>query len=364
MNKVSVTLDGHRGASYEIHIGHAIMDRIAVILSRSEWARRYFILSDTNVGPLYGDTFGDTMKTLGLRTEMMTFSAGEGAKSVENCVSITGQLADRGADRTSALIALGGGVVGDVTGFIASIFMRGIPHIQIPTTLLAMVDSSIGGKTGIDTHAAKNLLGTFWQPRAVFVDVGFLKTLPEREFANGLAEIIKYGIIEDPQILGVIAGEAKALNDRDPVLLERLIEKSCTIKRGLVEIDETDKGLRRILNFGHTLGHALEAESRYALAHGEAIAIGMVAAAVLSERMNYLASSERETIVSVIRNAGLPERIPSYVDTEGIMARLKHDKKKEGERIHFVLLKRLGAPFVNAGVPERIIRETLESMTG
>jgi 3-dehydroquinate synthase len=249
-----------------------------------------------------------------------------------------------------------------VTGFVASIFMRGIPHVQVPTTLLAQVDSSIGGKTGVDVPSAKNMLGTFCQPRAVFIDIDFLETLPAREFTNGLAEIVKYGMIEDPDLLEDLTSGMEALDRRDKRFLETIISRSCRIKKTIVEIDETERGLRRILNFGHTVGHALEAESSYALSHGESVALGMNAATVLSERLGYLSAEDREHVLSVIRHMGLPDRIPAGLDTEGIMARLKRDKKKAGESIHFVLLKRPGMPFVNGGVPLELVRETIEAM--
>ena len=263
-------------------------------------------------------------------------------------------------DRTCALIALGGGVVGDMTGFIASIYMRGIPYIQVPTTLLAQVDSSIGGKTGIDLPHGKNILGTFYQPKGVFIDLSFLKTLTPQEIGNGLAEIIKCAIIDDPELLSSIEEEAKAFRARDMSLLERVVVKACLIKKGIVEIDERENGLRRILNFGHTIGHAIEAESGYSISHGEAISSGMVASAIISERLKYLPAADQERIASLIRNIGLHDSIPKTLSTDGVLSRIKRDKKKEGDTIRFVLLKKIGIPFVNGGVPEPLIRETIE----
>jgi 3-dehydroquinate synthase len=298
----------------------------------------------------------------GLAVETIAFPAGEASKTIGTCVEMAGRLLESGADRTSGLIALGGGVVGDVAGFVASIYMRGIPCVQIPTTLLAQVDSSIGGKTGVDLPAGKNMLGTFLQPRAVFIDLAFLDTLPAREFTNGLAEIVKYGIIEDPELLAAIEEGAEALQGRDPALLERLVSTSCRIKKGVVEVDETEKGLRRILNFGHTVGHAIEAESQYAIAHGEAVAMGMVAAALISERQRYLSAEDRERVVTAIGRAGLPVRIPQSLDTARILSHLAADKKKAGGKIHFVLLRKPGMPFINGGVPLELVQQTIEAL--
>jgi 3-dehydroquinate synthase len=224
--------------------------------------------------------------------------------------------------------------------------MRGIPFFQIPTTLMAQVDSSIGGKTGIDLPSGKNLLGTFYQPQAVFIDLTFLQTLTDRDYTNGLSEIIKYGIIEDPELLDSLEEGAEAIKRRDSGLLERIITRSCRIKKRIVEMDEKEGGLRRILNFGHTIGHAVEAESGYVLSHGEAVAIGMVCAAFLSVKRDYLALKEMERIESLIRSFGLPHRIPQSMETKAIVSRMTKDKKKKGDIVPFVLLKKIGLPFI------------------
>jgi 3-dehydroquinate synthase len=362
MNRIKVHLERKFSASYDIHIGRSILDRLALILSKNGWGSRYFIVTDSLVSQLHGDRVTGVLDRMGLAVEKLEFPAGEASKNIQTCVGVAEQLAERGADRTSALIALGGGVVGDVTGFVASIFMRGIPYVQVPTTLLAQVDSSIGGKTGVDVPSAKNMLGTFCQPKAVFIDIDFLETLPAREFTNGLAEIVKYGIIEDPDLLEDLKSGMEAVHKGDKRFLETIISRSCRIKKAIVEIDETERGLRRILNFGHTVGHALEAESSYALSHGEAVALGMIAATILSERLGYLSAEDREHVLSVIRHTGLPDRIPRELKTEGTLSRLKQDKKKAGESIHFVLLKKPGMPFVNGGVPLELVRETIEAM--
>jgi 3-dehydroquinate synthase len=363
MNRIRVNLDKKMSRSYDICIGRSIMDRAALVLAKNNWASRHVIITDSTVEELHGRRVLDLLAAMGLKMDMVSVPAGEGSKTMEMGIQIARRLMELGIDRTSALIALGGGMVGDLAGFVASFYMRGIPFVQIPTTLLAQVDSSIGGKTGVDLPAGKNILGTFYQPKAVFIDLAFLETLPPREFGSGLAEIVKYGAIDDPEMLDALDEGCDAVR-RDEALLERIIAKACRIKKGIVEIDETEKGLRRVLNFGHTVGHAVEAESGYVLSHGEAISIGMTAAALISERLKHLASEDRERIISLIRNVGLPDRIPDGMSTEGILSRMKRDKKKEGDAVHFVLLKRLGLPFVNGGVPESLIREVVEEMKG
>lgn len=362
MNKIRVNLDRKSSLSYDLHIGENILDRAGLIMVKNHWASRYLMITDSNVSALHGGRVLETLRSVGLQVEMLDFPAGESSKNMKTCVEIAVRMAELGMDRTSAVIALGGGVVGDVAGFIASIYMRGIPCIQFPTTLLAMVDSSIGGKTGVDIPEGKNLLGTFHQPKAVFMDLAFLQTLAPREFSNGVAEIVKHGFIDDVEILDMIEDGKERLLSRDKVFVEGLISKSCRIKKGIVEIDETEKGVRRLLNFGHTIGHAVEAESGYAVSHGEAVSMGMSAAAVLSEKMKYLSPQDREKVISLIENAGLPTRIPAGLSTDGIMAHMKIDKKKTGDTIHFVLLKKPGMPFVNGGVPDALVRQTIEGL--
>ncbi|MBP8984210.1 MAG: 3-dehydroquinate synthase [Syntrophobacterales bacterium] len=363
MNRIRVNLDKKVSKSYDIRIGRAIMDRTALILAKNNWASRYVIITDSTVEELHGRRVLKIFDDANLKADMISFPAGESAKTLETGLRIAEKLLDLGVDRGSLVIALGGGVVGDLAGFVASVYMRGIPYVQIPTTLLAQVDSSIGGKTGVDLPAGKNFLGTFYQPKGVFIDLTFLETLPAREFGNGLAEIMKYGVIDDPELLEALEGGVDALRT-DDTLLERLVARSCHIKKGIVEIDETEKGLRRVLNFGHTVGHAVEAESGYRMSHGESVAVGMAAAASISEKLKYLPAEDRGRIAALIRAIGLPDRLPQDIDTKGILSRIKNDKKKDGDTVHFVLLKKLGLPFMNGGVPEKLVREVIEEMKG
>jgi 3-dehydroquinate synthase len=364
MNKIRVQLDKRTTASYDIYMGRDIIDRIGVVLNKGNWSKRYILITDSQVGALHGKKVIDTLQKMDLKVDYIDFPFGEASKNIQTCLQIVDRLIALKADRHSALIALGGGVVGDLTGFLASIYMRGIPFFQIPTTLMAQVDSSIGGKTGIDLPAGKNLLGTFYQPRAVFIDMSFLQTLSEREFNNGLSEILKYGIIEDQEILSALEEGIEALRGLDALLVEKIIAKSCRIKKRIVELDEKEGGLRRLLNFGHTIGHAVESESGYRLSHGEAVAIGMVGAAMLSEKLGYCPSSDRARIESLVRSLGLPHRIPKELGTQEILSRMGQDKKKVGDVLPFVLLKKIGMPFINGGVPEGLIRETIEALKG
>jgi 3-dehydroquinate synthase len=362
VNKIKVHFDKKTSSSYEIYIGSNMIEWIALLFIKRRWGSRYFMITDSTVADLHGQRVQGVFTTRGLTTDVITLPAGEATKDINTIHSICEQMLRLGADRTAALIALGGGVVGDIAGFVASIYMRGIPYVQIPTTLLAQVDSSIGGKTGIDLPRAKNILGTFYQPKGVFIDLDFLKTLPSSELRTGLAEVIKYGIIEDPELFGILKSKAEAITSLDLDLLQKIVIRSCRIKKEIVETDEHEKGVRRILNFGHTIGHAIEAESGYAVAHGDAIAMGMVAAAIISERLNHLPAGDCERIIALIRAMGLPDSIPSHLTAAGIYARLYGDKKKAGDTLHFVLLKKIGTPFVTNAVPPELITETIQGL--
>jgi len=362
VNKIKVHLDKKTSSSYEIYIGTDIIERMALLFTKQRWGNRYFMITDSTVAALHGQRVQGVFTTQGLTIDMIAFPAGEAAKDIGTILKICDQMLGLGADRTAALIALGGGVVGDISGFVASIYMRGIPYLQIPTTLLAQVDSSVGGKTGIDLSRGKNILGTFYQPKGVFIDLAFLKTLPLPELRNGLAEVIKYGVIEDPDLFGILESKAEEINSLDLDLLQEIVIKSCRIKKGIVEIDEHERSVRRILNFGHTIGHAIEAESGYAITHGDAVAMGMVTAAVISERLHHLPAGDRERIIALIRAIGLPNTIPPHLTPAGIYARLYGDKKKAGDTLHFVLLKKIGTAFVTSAVPEELIKETIKGL--
>ena len=362
MKTLKVHLDRKTNHSYEIHIGQEILDRMGMMIAMHRWAKRYVLVTDENVGVLHGGRVQAALEQAGLAVDRIAVVSGEASKGIPVLLALVDRLTALEADRQTALIALGGGVVGDLTGFAASIYRRGIPVIQVPTTLLAQVDSSIGGKTGVDTPTGKNLLGAFHQPKAVFTDVAFLRTLPESMLRCGLTEVIKYGVVDSPDLLDDLEEAAAGNGLREPLFLGRIVATACRIKKQLVENDERDLGVRRILNFGHTVGHAVEAASDYRLSHGESVAIGMVAAARLSERLHGMPAVDASRIESLIRAVGLPVRLPAGIHPEEIRSRLNLDKKREGGMIHFVLIKKMGMPFMSGDVPEGILREILEEM--
>ena len=362
MRSIKVNLDKKTSSSYEIRIGYKIIDRIALIIGKNHKAGHYILITDDCVGSLYSKQMMNCFNDVGLNINLIEFTAGESSKNISTVLNIAGKLLELRADRGTMLIALGGGVVGDMVGFIASIYMRGIPYIQIPTTLIGQVDSSIGGKTAIDLSQGKNLLGSFCQPQSVFVDLAFLETLPEKEFNNGLAEIIKYGIIDDEKMFRLLEGNMEAIKNRDSELLTKLVESCCRIKKSIVEIDEKEQGLRRLLNFGHTLGHAIEAVSKYSISHGEGVALGMIAAARISQKKKYLDSVQVKRIEEIILRSGLPVKIPRDISADDIVSRLAMDKKKKGDVVHFVLLKKIGMPFVNGGIENKLIADIIEGM--
>jgi 3-dehydroquinate synthase len=365
MERIKVNLEKSRkDSSYEIFIGEDMMDRKGWITTIRNHADRYVIVTDSNVNPLYGKMVKEKLGETALPVDIIEIPAGEPSKSLHTVLDVARQLVRLKVGRKSLLIALGGGVVGDVTGFIASIYMRSIPYVQIPTTLLAQVDSSVGGKTGVDLPEGKNLLGTFYQPKAVYIDLSFLKTLSGKDFANGLAEIIKYGIIGDQDLFKFLEHESDGIKKRDLFIMKSLVARSCKIKAGIVETDERELGLRRILNFGHTLGHALEAASDYTLCHGEAVSIGMAGAAKISHRLDYLDRASCQRIVDLIKDYRLPVRIPAGLDTAQITSFMATDKKAVRGEVHFVLVKKIGTPFVTPEVPSSVVEGTIEELQG
>jgi len=364
MKTITLSLQGSQSLSYDIRVGYGIGERISVMLAELGIARRYVVITDTNVADLYGRRLIEDLRRDGLSAGIIAFPAGEASKNIGTALEVVRQLLETGADRKTALLALGGGVVGDVTGFVASLYMRSLPYLQIPTSLVAQVDSSIGGKTAIDLAAGKNLLGTFYQPRAVLTDPLFLETLPAEEFRNGLAEVVKYGLIDPGELFALLEAEMTALKQLDREVLIRVIAKCCEIKKGLVEIDERDQGPRHFLNFGHTLGHALEAASDYRLTHGRGVSLGMMAALRLSEQIGGLSGQDRERGEQLIERTGLPTAIPPEISTELILSKLTADKKKSGTTINFVLVRKIGEPFVTGEVQEGLLRETIEGLKG
>ena len=356
MQRVEVALGAR---SYDILIGCGLDDAFIAFVRQARYSPRGMIVTDTNIGPRYALHVAKLVERAGVAVDVITVPAGETSKSLVQADHIFTRAIELGLDRRSPIFALGGGVVGDLTGFAAATYMRGVPFIQIPTSLLAQVDSSVGGKVAVNHALGKNLIGAFYQPDAVFIDLDFLKTLPRREIAAGLGEIIKYGIIYDAAFFAWLEQHHREVIALAPDAAAHMIARSCAIKADVVRQDEREEGLRRILNFGHTIGHAVERETAYVrYRHGEAVAIGMAGAAAISERMGLLADEERQRMETLMRDMGLP------LCAEGVMADaiykdLFHDKKAVGGRIHWVLAERIGAVIVRDDVPENIVRSAV-----
>jgi 3-dehydroquinate synthase len=271
------------GSPYEILIEGGLLTEVPEDLKKLSLGYRYALVADSNVAELLGEDLQRLLEEEGLSSELLVFPAGEASKNMDTVVRLAREMIRLGFDRRCALIALGGGVTGDLAGFLASIYLRGIPYVQIPTSLLAQVDSSVGGKTGVDLPEGKNLLGTFYQPARVYIDYGVLSTLPLEHLRNGLAEVVKYGCISNPSLFAFLEEKAEEILSYRPEVLEHIIFESCRIKSEIVSRDEREGWLRLVLNFGHTLGHAIEAASGYEMLHGFAVSLGMIAAARLSE---------------------------------------------------------------------------------
>ncbi|HIJ90233.1 MAG: 3-dehydroquinate synthase [Desulfobulbaceae bacterium] len=356
MRTVRVGL-GDRG--YDILIENGLLEAIGADLKQRAIAKRYVVVADSHVAELVSGRLMASLTAAGVSAELITFPQGEASKHLATVAELASRLAQMGLDRKDALIALGGGVTGDITGFLAAIYMRGIPFVQIPTTLLAQVDSSVGGKTGVDIPEGKNLIGAFYQPRCVYIDSNVLMSLPSAELLNGLAEVIKYGVIYDAEFFRYLVEQREAILARDITVLEEVIARCCEIKAAVVAADEREADLRRILNFGHTLGHAVEAASNYAMAHGLAVGLGMVAACGLAVGKGIFAQEQADAVCQLIADYGLSVKIPAEFSPQQIKSFLKTDKKTVGGRPFFVLPTEIGKVVVTDAVSEELIDTVL-----
>lgn len=346
--------------SYDVHIEAGMLGTNAAI-ARSIPGRHVLIVSNETVAPLY---LADVARALaGHAYSVFLLADGEAHKTFENVGRVMSELARQGASRDATIIALGGGVVGDLAGFAAALWMRGIAFIQIPTTLLAMVDSSVGGKTGVNLPQGKNLVGAFHQPRAVFIDPESLRTLPDRELIAGLAEVIKYAAIGDAGFMDWLEANADALLARDARALQCAVETSVRHKARVVQADEHERGERALLNFGHTFGHAIEAATTYTrFLHGEAVAIGMLTAARLSAQLGMASTEDANRLQALLVRVGLPTCIPSNLEAETLLALMRLDKKAESGRLRLILWRGIGRAEIISGVPDTAIVQTLSSM--
>jgi 3-dehydroquinate synthase len=347
--------------SYDIRIGTGLLAGLGNQCGRLGLAPRCAIISDSHVAPRYGKAAKQSLKQAGFDCSLITVPAGETSKSLKTVQACYDQLAALRLERKSFIVALGGGVVGDLAGFVAATYLRGIAFVQVPTTLLAQVDSSVGGKVGVNLKAGKNLVGAFYQPRLVLCDLDTLGTLPAREYRAGLAEVIKYGIIYDDALFRRLEREMDKLLERDTDTLAAVVARCCGIKAEVVQQDETESGLRAILNFGHTIGHALEAISHYGkYLHGEAISIGQVAAAGLSARQLGLSQAEVTRISELLRRAGLPTAVRLTPGAQKkLIKAMQLDKKVSGGEIKFVLARRIGKVEFGQRVPASLLAEAL-----
>jgi 3-dehydroquinate synthase len=346
--------------SYPILIGRGLLDDPALLARHVGGGGKVAIVTNTTVAPLYLDKVASPLRAAGREVVPIILPDGEEYKNWESLNQVFDALLANKCDRKTTLVALGGGVIGDMTGFAAATYMRGVPFVQIPTTLLAQVDSSVGGKTGINHPLGKNMIGAFYQPRAVIADTATLDTLPDRELSAGLAEVIKHGAILDAGFFDWIEANIGKLVARDHAALAHAIARSCEIKADVVARDEREGGLRAVLNFGHTFGHAIEAGLGYgAWLHGEAVGCGMVMAADLSQRLGLVEASTVERVRALVKNAGLPTVAPD-LGTARWIELMEVDKKNEGGAIKFILLKPLGSPSI-ANAPRELLLATLEN---
>jgi 3-dehydroquinate synthase len=355
MKKVNVEL-GDR--SYEVRVGTTLLERIGFWLREKDFSGRAVVITDATVGGLYADTVSRGLIVAGFEVTLLEVPPGEEQKSLETAAGLYDRLTEALAERNTPVLALGGGVVGDLTGFVAATFMRGLPLVQVPTTLLAQVDSSLGGKTAVDHGRLKNIIGVFYQPVMVVADIDTLRTLPEDELANGLAEVIKAAAARNKKLFSFLEINIRRAKELHSGVLEDMIAEAARVKAEIVSKDEREKGLRSVMNFGHTVGHAIEAVSQFNLKHGQAVAIGMMAAAKISARMGMLAEGEVVRLENLIAAAGLPVKMPE-LDREEIMQAMRHDKKVRGDKIRFVLLKSIGDAFISDEVDPALVREVL-----
>jgi 3-dehydroquinate synthase len=347
LESTAVISIGARSHAYAVHVGAGLLARTGELLRALPFgaaAKTCALVTDSNVAPLYAGPVLASLAGTGLTALPITVPSGEASKSLAETARVADAMIGAGLDRHSFVVALGGGVVGDLAGFVASIFHRGIPLVQIPTTIVAQVDSAVGGKTGVNSSLGKNLLGSFHPPSLVIADVETLQTLPDRDFNEGFAEVIKHGVIRDRGLLETILG----FNRRDGATLAAIIRRNVEIKAAVVSADEFERsGERALLNFGHTIGHAIEMAAGYGrLLHGEAISLGMIAAGRLSMEKAGLPASDFARMLACLRHFGLPTHLEEKLDSDAIFASLSRDKKFVAGQIRFVLTSALGSAFL------------------
>lgn len=357
MRKVAVDLGAE---SYAIYIGNSIQKELLEFLKAQSFSQNALLVTDTNVEPLYGERVKNLLEEAGLRAHVVSIPAGESSKSLAMADQVYTEAIEAGLDRKSPVIALGGGVVGDLAGFIAATYMRGVPFLQMPTSLLAQVDSSVGGKVAVNHRLGKNLIGAFYQPKGVFMDMTCLDTLPDRELYTGLGEIVKSGVIADAAFFSYLEEHAEAILHKAPKEMVHLVARSSEIKADVVGQDEKEAGLRRILNFGHTIAHAIEKETGYKrYNHGEAVAIGMLGAADISCQLGLARAEDMERLKKLIERLRLPTKAEGCT-VDAMYQDISHDKKTIGGKVHWVLMNGIGSVTVRSDVPEHVVRSAMQ----
>jgi 3-dehydroquinate synthase len=350
--------------TYRVTIAAGALDAARNIITHVARAHRYAIITDDNVGPHYAERLRATLDAKA--TQVFTIPAGEARKTRETWSTLTDEMLHAGYGRDSTIIALGGGVIGDLAGFVAATYMRGIPFVQVPTTLLAMIDASVGGKTGVDTAAGKNLVGAFHQPAAVIADIATLRTLPLEHLRAGMAEAIKHGVIADEDYFERVKSSVpglKSLDASSDAMLD-LVTRSVEIKANVVQFDERESGMRKTLNFGHTIGHAVELCSDYRMLHGNAVAIGMVAESLVAEQIGVAEAGTAARVRAAVTAAGLPDTRPRDIDIDAVLAATRGDKKSRAGRAEYALPMRIGAMAAadkgwSIPVDDAVVREVL-----
>src|SRR6059036_3800426 len=367
MVKLRVAISEQRDASYDIVIGRGLLADLPAFVKAACPASRYVVITDSHVAQLYGKQVMARFHDAKLQVELLEFPAGEWNKTRETWALLSDRMLAAQIGRDSVVIALGGGVVGDVAGFVAATYLRGIPCVQVPTTLLAMIDSSIGGKTGVDVPAGKNLLGAFHQPRLVVADLDALGSLAPAQLAAGMAEAVKHGVIADREYFAFLERECQTVGKQaaPPDVVERLVRRSVEIKAEVVAADEREAGRRAILNFGHTVGHAIEATAKFDVLHGEAVGIGMAYEARLAEALAIAAPGTADRVCALLERYGLPLERPATGTVDDLIAAMRHDKKARAWTLRFALPRAVGEMQGNGktgwtvAVPEQAVREAL-----
>jgi len=340
MSRMRVSVPEQPGSYYDVIVRSGSLHELPMFIENAVDAAAYVVIASDNVAAIHGETLLDRLRSTRLRAELITFADGEAHKTRDTWAALSDAMLAHGFGRDCCVIALGGGVTGDIAGFVAATYMRGVPVVQVPTTLLAMIDASVGGKTGVDTEAGKNLIGAFHSPRLVVIDPHALWTLPADEMRYGMAEAVKHGAILDEAYFGTIERDVDALLEARADVIERLVIRSVQLKAQVAAVDPYEQGERAILNFGHTVGHALERASAYEMKHGAAVSVGMVVEAALGEAAGITEKGTADRLANVLARLGLPTRLDR--DPAGLVESMRFDKKARRAEPRFALLRRIG----------------------